>query len=160
MKRTRVSTLVLLVIIGGLMGGLVEVALAASGRAIIIPPLTLPIALAAIGVIIILLAIPIRRLTKGKTKAPIDPYYALRVVMLAKACSISGSLVVGLSIGMIIYLLTRLALPGVGSIGLAIASLVGAAILLAAGLIAEFMCTIPPSDPDDDSGKKPIRVRP
>jgi hypothetical protein len=160
MKRTRVSTLVLLVIIGGLMGGLVEVALATSGRAIIIPPLTLPIALAAIGVIVIVLAIPIRRLTKGKTKAPIDPYYALRVVMLAKACSISGSLLAGLAIGMIIYLLTRLALPGVGSIGLAIATLVGAAILLAAGLIAEFMCTIPPSDPDDDSGKKPIRVRP
>jgi hypothetical protein len=160
MKRTRVSTLVLLVIIGGLVGGLVEVALASSGRAIIIPPLTLPIALAAIGAIVIVLAVPIRRLTKGKSKAPIDPYYATRVVMLAKACAISGSLVVGLAVGITIYLLTRLAVPGVGSIGLAIVSFFGAAILLAAGLIAEFMCTIPPADPDDDSGKKPIRVRP
>jgi hypothetical protein len=160
MKRTRVSTLVLLVIIGGLVGGLLELALATTGRAIIIPPVTLPVALAMIGVIVIVLAVPIRRFTKGKIKAPIDPYYATRVVMLAKACAISGSLVVGLAVGITIYLLTRSVVPGVGSVGLAIASFFGAAILLAAGLIAEFMCTIPPSDPEDDSGKKPIRVRP
>jgi hypothetical protein len=158
MKRTRIGTLVLLAVLGGVIGGFLEAALASAGRPIVIPPWTLPVALVAIGAIVIALAVPIRRLTRGKASAPIDPYYATRVVMLAKACSLCGAILIGLSGGAIVYLLTRLRAPEVGSVGLVIATFVGAAILLAAGLVAEYMCTIPPDDSDDDSGK-PIRVR-
>jgi hypothetical protein len=41
-----------------------------------------------------------------------------------------------------------------------VATLIASGILLAAGLIAEHMCVIPPADPDDDADPKPIRVRP
>jgi hypothetical protein len=159
MKRTRATTLALLGGLGTLGGAFLEILMASGGRAIIIPQLGLPVALVAIAVIVILLAVPIRRLTQGKSKGPIDPYYATRVVMLAKACALSGALLAGLSLGVTGYLLTRSAIPGAGSIGLAVSTLVGSGILLAAGLIAEHMCTIPPANPDDDADPKPIRVK-
>ena len=160
MKHTRVSTLVLLGALGIVGGAFAETLLATGGRPIVIPQLGLPVALVAIAVILVLLALPIRRLTHGKAKAPIDPYYATRVLMLAKACALVGAVLGGLSIGVVGYLLTRSVLPDGGPIGLTVSTLVGSGILLAAGLIAERMCTIPPADPDDDADPKPIRIRP
>lgn len=161
MKHTRISTLFLLAALGGVSAALVETAMALGGRPIILPPITLPIALAAIGVIIVVLALPIRRMIKGTHPAPVDPFYATRVLMLAKASSLSGSLLFGIGIGVAAYLLTRSIAPAVGSLGLAISTIVGAGVLLAAGLIAEHMCKIPPGGDDDDKpGKKPVQVQP
>jgi hypothetical protein len=159
MRRTRVVTVVILLVLGGVIAAFLETALTSAGRPILSPPITLPIALAAIGVIVIALALPIRRLTSGKSKAPIDPFYATRVVVLAKASALSGSLLLGAGIGVLIYLLSRSGVPAVGSVAPAVALIVGSGILLAAGLVAEHMCTLPPDDQDDDEGKKPIRVR-
>lgn len=159
MKRTSALTLILLTAIGAVGAGVLEAALANAGHPILLPPLTLGLALLAIGVTVVVLALPIYRLARGKTAEPVDAYFATRVVMLAKASSLSGSLIVGCAIGITVYLLTRSTVPGVGSISLAVATLVGAAGLLAGGLIAEHMCTIPPEDDDDDEGKRAIRVR-
>lgn len=161
MRRTNIWVLVLLAAIGGVGGALLEAGLTSAGRAIILPPLTLALALALIGGIVISLAVPIRRLTRGKAKGPIDPYYATRVLVLAKASALTGGLLTGFGIGILVYLLTRSIVP-LGSIGSAVVTVVGAGVLLAGGLIAEHMCTIPPSDgdDDDDQGKKAIRVRP
>jgi hypothetical protein len=159
-KRSSPFTLILLAVLGGVVGAFLETALTVGGRPIIIPPLTLAIALAAIGGIVVSLAVPIRRLTRGKTKGPIDPFYATRVLMLAKACALCGALLTGFGIGIAIYLLSRSILQ-VNSLGLAIATVIGSGVLLAAGLIAEHMCTIPPGDDDDDDpGKKAVKVRP
>lgn len=160
MKRTSPSLLVLLAVFGGVAGGLIELALSATGRAIIIPPITLALALAVIGGIVVSLAIPIRRFTRGRAKAPVDPFYATRVLVLAKASALTGSLVVGAGAGILVYLLTRSVVP-LGSVGPTVATLVGAAVLLAGGLIAEHMCTIPPGsgDDDDDDGAT-VRVEP
>ncbi|CAN5242784.1 hypothetical protein BH09ACT3_BH09ACT3_04860 [soil metagenome] len=159
MKRMSVSLLVLLAGIGGVVGWLAELALASTGRAIILPPLTFALALAVIGGIIVSLAVPIRRFTRGKTAAPIDPFYATRVLVLAKASALAGSLLVGAGIGVLLYLLTRSVLP-LGSVAPSVAMIVGAAVLLAGGLVAEYLCTIPPgSDHDDDDGTT-IKVEP
>jgi hypothetical protein len=159
-KRTNVGVLVLLAAVGGVAGGFLEAGLTSMGRPIIVPPLTLALALALIGGIVISLAVPIRRLTRGKAHGPIDPYYATRVLVLAKASSLTGALLTGLGVGIAIYLLTRSVVPS-GSVGAAVAEFVGAGVLLAGGLVAEHMCTIPPSDDEDDeNGKKAIRVRP
>lgn len=152
MTRTKVTTIILLLAAGAVGAAFLESALAASGRPILIPPFTLPAALVAIGVIIVLLALPIHRKVKGTRKAPIDPFYATRVAMLAKASSISGAFLFGGGGGVILYLTTRSVPPAEGSIGMAIGTAVGAAILLTAGLIAEHMCTIPPVKGDDEKG--------
>ena len=160
MKRTNITTLVLLALIGGIGGGFLETLLAAAGRPIVLPPLTLGLALLAIGIMVVVLALPIRRLTRGKTSQPIDPFYSTRVLVLAKASALSGSLVTGFGAGVLIYLLSRSVVPGVGSVVQSVVTLVGAGCLLAGGLVAEHMCTVPPNDDDDDQGNRAVQVRP
>lgn len=156
MKHTRVPTLLILAVIGGAAGALLEIALAASGRPIVSLPITLAIALPVIGGIVVTLAVPIRRMTRGNGKPRVDPFYATRIVMLAKASALTGALVAGFGIGVLSYLLTR-SVVGVGSVAQAIATIVGAGALLAAGLVAERMCTVPPHD-EDDPGSGPVKA--
>jgi hypothetical protein len=147
-KRTRPTPLIGLGVAGLVIGFLVELGAAGAGLAVFIPPLSLPITLVAIAAIVIGFAIPIRRATHAKTRTRIDPFRAMRVAVLAKACSLSGALLTGSGIGVLAYLLSRSVLPASGSIWQAAAATLGAAILLAAGLVAEYLCTLPPEDDD------------
>ena len=146
MNRTGASTIILLAVVGGALGWLLEFALVAMGRAISVPPVTLSIALVLIGVIVVLMALPVWRVVRGTATQRIDPFYATRVVVLAKASSLAGALLTGGMAAVTIFVLTRSVLPAVGSIALTVAALVCAAILLVAGLVAEKMCTLPPQD--------------
>lgn len=158
MKRTRTSTLVTLAVVGAAVGALGELALASNGRPIIGLPITLALALAVIGGIVVWLAVPIRRMTRAAGAPKVDPFYATRILMLAKACAVTGALIVGVAIGVLFFLLTR-TVVGVGSVTQAIAAIIGAGVLLAGGLVAEFMCRVPPSDDDDDTpGKEPVKA--
>lgn len=154
MTRTKPLHLVLLVALGGGVTWFLETALAASGQAVLIPPFTLAVALLLIGVIIVVMALPVRRVSRGVPNARIDPFYATRVVMLAKASSLSGALLGGGGLGIVAYLLSRSVLPGVGSVTMAFAAAAGAISLLVAGLVAEQMCAIPPDD-DEKSDHRP-----
>lgn len=153
MTRTKPVHLLILAALGATVGWFLQTALAASGNAVIIPPLTLAVALALIGVIVVLMALPVRRVTRRVEGARVDPFYATRVVMLAKASSLSGAMLGGAGLGITAYLVTRSVVPGVGSVAMALASTVGAIILLVGGLVAEHMCTIPPDDDDPREGR-------
>lgn len=157
MKRTKVTTLLIVAVLGAAVGAIVELALAATGRPIIPLPVTLGIALAVIGAIVITMAVPILRMVRSTTAPRVDPFYATRVVMLAKACALTGALGVGVGVGVLAYLLTR-SIIGVGSVAQAITTIVGAGVLLAGGLIAEHMCRTPPNDDDNDSGREPAQA--
>lgn len=162
MRRTSALSLVILAVIGVVLGAFTQMGLAASGRPILIVPFTLPVALAVIGILVVVLARPIRRMTRTRTSAigPVDPFYATRIVTLSQASALCGALLTGVGAGLLGYLLTRSVTPGVGSLSSAIAGLVGAAILLTCGLVAEYMCRIPPrDDDDDDDDDTPIRAR-
>ena len=156
MTRTKPLHLVLLAALGGALAWFLETALAASGNAILIPPFTIGVALTLIGIIVVVMALPVRRVSRGVPNARVDPFYATRVVMLAKASSLGGALLGGAGLAIAAYLLTRSVLPGVGSVSMAFAMAVGAILLLVAGLVAEHMCAIPPED-DDSSGKPKSR---
>jgi hypothetical protein len=162
MKRTRATTVVILAVLGAVGGWFIDAGLTAAGQHIVMLPPTLPPVLAVIGGIVVLLAVPIRRMTKGTAKKFVDHLYSTRIVMLAKASALTGALIAGVAIGICGYLLTRSVLPAVGSFGLALATLGGAAILLTAGLVAEWFCTIPPMDDGDDEkpGKRPATAKP
>lgn len=151
MTRTKPLTLLLLAVFGTAALWFVETALAASGRPVLIPPFTLAVALVLIGVIIVAMAWPVRRVARGNRSARVDPFYATRVVMLAKASSLGGALLAGGGLGIAGYLLSRSVLPPVGSVTMAIATAAGGVLLLVGGLIAEHWCMIPP---DDDEKKR------
>lgn len=154
MTRTNPLYLVLLAALGGGLAWFLEAALAASGNAILIPPLTIGVALLAIGVVVVVMALPVRRVSRRLPGAKVDPFYATRVVTLAKASSLSGALLGGAGLAITAYLLSRSVLPGVSSVSMALALAVGSIVLLVAGLVAEHMCAIPP---DDDDSNKPKR---
>ena len=153
MKRTRVSALLALALGGGVLAYLLELLLQSSGANVVLPPLSLTLTLVPLAIAVILLAIPVRRSVTGKRKAPIDPFYALRVAVFAKASSLAGSLLLGAASGILIFLLGRPIAPSGAMSTLVISEMVGSALLVAAGLIAEFLCTLPPDDPQDHRGE-------
>ena len=145
----------LLLIIGLLAGGgawLVEVAIVAAGKAVMIPPLTLGAAAGIIGIVVALLAVPVYRVARKVPGAQVDPFYATRIVLLAKASSLAGALATGATGAILGFLLTRSVVPAAGSVSASAIAVTGAVILLIGGLVAEKMCTLPP---DDDSNKEP-----
>jgi hypothetical protein len=150
-KRTRATPLIGLAVVGIAVGFLIEVGAAGAGLAILVPPISLPVTLVVIAAIVVGFAIPIRRATRGTAKTMIDPFRAMRVAVLAKASSLSGALLGGWGLGILLYLLTRSVLPTANSIWLAVAATVGGFVLLAAGLVAEYLCTLPP--PEDEDGQ-------
>lgn len=153
MTRTKPLHLVLLAALGAAVAWFLQVVLASTGNAIVIPPLTLSVALALIGAIVVVMALPVRRVARREEGASVDPFYATRVVMLAKASSLSGALLGGGGLGVAAYLLSRSVVPGVGSVVLALAAVAGAIVLLVCGLVAESMCAIPPDDDDPAEGR-------
>ena len=157
MKRTSALTLAVFAVVGLAAGIAVQVGLAQSGQPGVRPPLTLAIGLSLIGLVDIVLAWPIRKVAKGTAKVSVDPFYATRVVVLAKASSIAGALLAGAAAGFILYLLSR-TVPPVGSIGFFISMFAGASVLMVCGLVAEHMCKLPPDDPEETQDKKPAEA--
>ena len=152
MKRTGAGLLVFAAVLGVAAGFLVDQVLTSVGSPTFTPAVTLPILLVLLGVVVIALAIPIRRATHGTSKAKVDPFRAVRIAMLAKASSIVGAAIGGLGGGLWIFLATRPVTPSLGSLGAVIATTVCGAVLVAAGLVAEHLCTIRKDDDDEQPG--------
>jgi len=151
-KRTSAATLAVLAVVGGVAMFLLQTFLVSTGSARYEPAFSLAAALVVIAVLVVVLAIPVRQSARGRSPRKVDPFYATRIVLLAKACSLSGALLAGGFVGAVAFLWTR-SLTGVGSLVMALAALVGAVLLLAAGLVAEHLCTVPPDDDDPDRGR-------
>ncbi|WP_291046322.1 DUF3180 domain-containing protein [Herbiconiux sp.] len=148
MRHTRAVTIVVCAVVGLAVGFVLEVALASAGQPVMIPPFTLPITLVAAAAIVIALALPIRRAIRGTARSRIDPFRAMRVVVLAKASGLVGSLIAGFGAGVVAFLLTRPVVADVGSLWPGVAAALSGLVLAAAGLVAERLCTLPPDEPD------------
>jgi hypothetical protein len=158
-KHTSPGLLIALALFGGVAGFGIQTVLAAASMAKLRPEYTLPVSLVVIAVVIVVLAVPVRRAVRGSQRRPIDPFYATRVVILAKAGSIAGSLLTGAAAGFLIDLLLR-GSPTGDTTGRILVSLGGAVLLLVGGLVAEYLCRVPPRDDDDDRHDgDPERVR-
>ena len=146
MKRSQATGLLAVLLIGLVIGFLIEIAFAASGSPIVVPPVTLPLTLILLAVVVVGLAWRVRQGTRRKALRRIDPFWAMRVAVLSKATSLSASLLLGGSLGIVLYILTRSVVPAVTSLWLAIGTAIGGAVMLTAGLVAEYFCTLPPDD--------------
>ena len=151
MTRTPPALLLVLGLAGAVAGWVLELVMVSMGRPLLPQPVTLGIALGVIGVANVIAALPVWRVVRKVAGARVDPFYATRVVLLAKASSLAGALVSGLGAAILVFLLTRSVLPAAGSVSMAVVTLIGAVVLLVGGLVAEKMCTLPP---DDDAPKE------
>ncbi|MET0303879.1 MAG: DUF3180 domain-containing protein [Microbacteriaceae bacterium] len=180
MKRTSATALLALALIGALAGFALETTLVLTGRARFDPPFTLPFALVLMAALVIVLVLPVWRSTRDGRRGgrggrddrgsrgprmaeagriarePVDPFYATRVVVLAKASALTGALLAGAGAGILVWLLTRSVVAGLGSTVMAIVAAGGALVLMIAGLVAEHLCTVPPDD-DDDGHREGVR---
>lgn len=143
MTRSRPLPLVLLALVGFALAFATDLALAMRGEPVLVPPLSLAVGLVLIAALLVALAWPVRAAAKGERR--IDPFYATRVVVLAKASALAGALLLGGAGGILIYLLSRAVVP-IGSTLTAAGTLVAAVILLIAALVAEHFCALPPDD--------------
>lgn len=148
MKRTHASALIAFALGGLVIGYLADLATVSGGSKAIVPPISLPVTLVGVAVIVVALAWPIRRAVKGKATKHLDPFRAMRTAVLAKACSLSGALLFGFGLGITLFLLTRSVVPSAETVWLALSTAIGAGLLMAGGLIAEAFCTLPPDDPE------------
>ena len=148
MKRTSIPLLVGLVGLGAAVAYLGELFLQTTGGITLVPPYSIEITLVVIAVAIIAMAVPVRRRITGKRTQPLDPFYAVRVAVLAKASALTGAILLGAGVGILIILFGRPVLPEwsllIPAVGLGVCSL----LLVIAGLIAEWMCVLPPDDPE------------
>lgn len=152
MTRTKISTLLVLAAIGAGAGFLVQVALASAGLQRFRPEYPLALSLVFLAAAVIALAVPIRRATRSAVRTRIDPFHATRVVLFAKASALAGALLAGAAGGILVELLVRGSGFASDLLLRTVAVLVAAAVLLAAGLVGEWLCTVPPRDDDRDSG--------
>jgi hypothetical protein len=150
MTRTKASTLVILATIAAGAGFLVQVALASGGLQRYRPEYALALSLIFLAGIVIALAVPIRRATRATVRTRIDPFHATRVVLFAKASSIAGALLSGAAAGLLAEVLVRGGGVNTDSLLRTLAVLAGAVVLLVAGLVGEWLCTVPPSDDDGE----------
>lgn len=155
MKRTGAGILTIAVIIGAAVGFILDTMLTAMGRPTFSPAASLPTILALLGGVIVMLAVPVHRAARNRGARRINPFQALRIAMLAKASSLLGAVLLGFSLGLVVFLTTRPVTPSLGSMGTIIATLVCAVVLVVAGLVAEQLCTIRKDDDDDTPGNTP-----
>jgi len=159
-KRTGPGILLIAAIVGAVAGFLLDTSLTAMGRATFTPAPSLPTLLALLGAIVVVLAIPVFRATRGRTARPVDPFRALRIAVLAKASSLVGAAGTGFALGLLAFLLTRPVTPSLGSLGSIIATIVCGVVLVIAGLVAEQLCTLRKDDDDENPGTPGSRPEP
>jgi hypothetical protein len=128
-----------------------------NGMAVPASPTNLLVTLAAIAVILLGLSIPIWRYkaslnqyTTGPRPKRVDPFYAVRVLLLAKASVITGSGFVGWHLGAMI---AQLSLPVSFTAALVQNSfgLVASVVLTVAAIVSEQICRLPDEPKNDQT---------
>ncbi|MBN9140571.1 MAG: DUF3180 family protein [Micrococcales bacterium] len=158
MTRTRPALLLLLALGSAIAAVALQLGLAAVGLSKLVPQVTLSATLVLIAVVVIVLALPVRRATRGPARegAPrrVDPFYATRVVLISKASAVAGALLGGAALGFVVELLIR-PVNMASSVWAAAAMLVGGILLMVAGLLAESWCALPPDDDEHPQASGP-----
>jgi hypothetical protein len=156
MKPTKLSLLLLISIPTTLAAFFVAGFMVGRGLQVPVSPANLLITLAAISAVLLALSIPIWRyrsaLKQNSSQRPkrVDPFYAVRVLLLAKASSLAGVLFASWHLGVVIFQFSG-AVVVQGLVLQNAFGLVASVMLIVAALITEQICRLPQDqDPDPD----------
>lgn len=152
MSRTSWQSLVLLALGGGLVCFLVLEGVEARGLLPVPVPMVSAAGPALIAIVLLWLGRGVRRLVRQEPTS-MTPLGAARVVLLAKASSLVGSVLVGYFAAQVLVALDNLSapLPREQAIGAGLALLSCLALVVVA-LLVEWWCRVPPDDDEDSSG--------
>ena len=153
MRRTSPVALIGIAVAGAAVAWLLQVGLTANGASTFIPPATLYSVLFILAFGLLLLGRPVRRLVRGKPQRPVDPFFAMRVLVLAKASGLTGALLVGAAASFLGYAASRAGSIAVPAFWPDVITGLGALALCIAGLVVEWWCRIPPQDRADPASQ-------
>lgn len=156
MKPTKLSLLLLISLPTTIAAFFVASFMVGRGLQVPVSPTNLLITLAAISLVLLGLSIPIWRyrtaLKQSSTQRPkrVDPFYAVRVLLLAKASSLAGVLFASWHLGVVLFQLSG-AVVVQGLVLQNAFGFIASVMLIAAAIITEQICRLPQdSDPDPD----------
>lgn len=146
MQRTSRQALVVTAVVVGVVAYAALWVLESRGAGLVpVPPAT-GAGLAVIAVVVLLLGRSVRRMVQGRP-ARMDLLRAARVVMFAKACSLSGAALTGYFVAQLLIAWTNISAPALRehamSSGVATVACVA---LVVVALVVEHWCRLPPED--------------
>lgn len=141
------------IIAGASVGYLSQTVLVSLGLHMLVPPVTFTVTLWVTALTVLGLAWPIRSALRGRKRRPVNSRYASRVAVLAKASTVSGALLAGLSGGLSYFALLRGAAVASPNLTALISAVLASLALLLAGLLAEWFCTLPPDDDAEERAR-------
>jgi len=157
-KLQRTSPLTVLVFAcGGLaVGLLIQFVRSSRGLAPLVPPGSLSATLLVIAAVLIVLATLLHRAVRPEApegarpapRRPVNPFHAVRLLAGARAAQFAGALFAGFGAGLALQLLTRSVMPPAPT-WLPMLFVLGSGVALAVcGMIAEWLCRVPPEGPE------------
>lgn len=164
MKPTKVLTLIGWAVPAATAGYLASKLISANGGPVPLTPINLILTLVAIAIILGAFAVPMvryRRALAEQLKSPaaprpkrLNPFYAFRLLVLAKATAVSGALFAGWHLGVIWLQVSSPVTPD--SIWQNVAALIASIAMVVVGLTVERLCRIKDdgSDQVDNAGIK------
>lgn len=127
-----------------------------NGLEVPISGITLALSTALIAVILLGLALPIWKYKRSITKVitvskplPVNPFYAVRVLLLSKAAAITGAMFIGWHAGVLVKQFTAPVVV-IDATTPNITALVSAVLLLIVGFIVEQVCKLPSDKSKDE----------
>jgi hypothetical protein len=158
-KPTKIWSLLVAVFVAGAITFVAVKAMIANGASVPVAPSNLLISIPSIAVIELLAAIPVFRyrrelakyVTTGKRPKRIDPFYAVRVLALAKATAISGSLFAGFALSLVVLQATLPVIPE--TISWNALALIESIVLIVIAILIERSCKLP--DDGESTETKP-----
>ena len=163
MKPTKVATLLAIALGVAVAAHLLVRSWVANGMSTPTAPLSLQITLPSIGLVELILAAPIwryrnqlRKIAEQKSlprPKRVDPFYAVQVLLIAKASAIAAAIFAGGYLGV---LALQLSLPVIAwpAVIQNVIGLAGALVLAVAALIVERICRIPQDGNGTENGQK------
>jgi len=164
MKPTRASALVIAALCTAVASYLIGTYLVSRGMALPVSGFNLMFTLPGIAILLAIFALPIWRYRRQTLKiakakqavsnqpAPIkrvDPFYAVRILLLAKATALASALFVGWHLGLVIL---QAAAPELTDAFFKnLFTMFGAVVSLAVALLIEWICRIPDSGDDSEN---------
>lgn len=167
MKPTKVTNLLLAALAAGVAAFLVAKYLVSRGQTVPVSDYNVMFTLPAVALVLALFAIPIWRYRKQTLKLSknqpveiakpkikrVDPFYAVRVVLLAKATALASALFIGWHIGLIALQIGGPELTT--GFYKNLITLIGAVIAMVIALIIEWICRIPETPDELEKKAKP-----
>jgi hypothetical protein len=121
-----------------------------SGREPLPLPWTAIAGTGALAVAVVSIGLPVRRWVAGRRDRPLDPLFAARAFVLAKAAAYGGAILAGWYAGQALALLPDVVGSRRTKLVLALLAVVAAIAVSVAGFVVQRWCRVPPSDDDEE----------